>query len=242
MNPRRRLLVAAAIALAVTLVPFGGYVGLPLLWLATWVHEAGHAAVTLLTGGGVERLEVFRDGSGRTLSTGISSTAEAGLIASAGYVTTSLVAAVLLALGRLRGAVRPALIVVGAGMLVCALLVSGDGRVIVALIGAALIALSFAGEGVRGTALDVVAVMMGVNAIRAIWVLFGPGGSVNGEPAGGDADAVARLWFGADWMWAGLWAAIALVLLAAGLWLRLRPGRAPAPQAAQPRDDLGLGL
>jgi hypothetical protein len=227
MASRPRLALAGAIALAISLIPFGGYLGLPLLLLATWVHEAGHAAATLLTGGGVERLEVFSDGSGRVTSSGIGSTTQAVVIASAGYVTTSIVAGLLLVAGRFRGAVRPALLVVGGGMLLSAALIPGEGRVSVALIGLALVGAAFTPIAVRALVLDVVALVTGLNAIRALWVLFGPQGAVDGEPAGDDADAVAELWFGPSAIWAVLWFAIAVAALAGALVLRLRAARSP---------------
>jgi lysophospholipase L1-like esterase len=229
------------VCIVITLLPFGGFVGLPLLWLATWTHEAAHGAAALISGGEVVSIEVFTDGSGvaRTLQGG--GTLQAVFVASAGYVGAALVAGALIVAGRWSRLVGPALLVVGAGMVLSAILAGGAGRWIILLIGVALGALAFTPIGVRSVALDVVAVMMGVNAFKGLWVLFGPQGAVNGEPANSDAEAVAALWFGPSFIWAVLWTILAVVIMAAAVWLRVRGGERPAPPA-RPALTGGLAL
>jgi hypothetical protein len=91
---RRRsiAILAAACALVLPNLPLVHYVLYPLELLVTAVHETSHALAALLTGGSVISVEVFADGSGRTLAQG----GNGLLISSAGYVGSTLFGCLLL--------------------------------------------------------------------------------------------------------------------------------------------------
>jgi hypothetical protein len=88
----QRLLVWACVAaLALWVVTPLRFLLLPLIYYNTHVHELSHALATILTGGQVGFIKVFADGSGVTLSQG----GNGFLVASAGYVGSSIVGGIL---------------------------------------------------------------------------------------------------------------------------------------------------
>jgi hypothetical protein len=93
---QKTLLIASVLSFALWAVPFLRPVALPLLYLNTHVHELCHALTAMATGGSVDFIAVFWDGSGVTPVHGGSML----LTASAGYVGSALVGGLLLALSR----------------------------------------------------------------------------------------------------------------------------------------------
>lgn len=169
MRPHQTaLLLAAAVSLLAFLVPPVGALLLPLRYLNTHLHELGHALVALGTGGSVQHILVFGDGSGVTPVAG----GFLPLVASAGYLGAAAAgAAIVLAMRTERGA-RWALGVTGfalAGSMV--LFVRGDLTGVVSGIAwaAALVAAS---RTLRGSALQFVAglvgLQQGLNALRSL--------------------------------------------------------------------------
>jgi hypothetical protein len=88
----QRLLVWACVAaLALWIVTPLRFLLLPLIYYNTHIHELCHAIAAIVTGGQVGFIEVFGDGSGLTQTRGGSGF----LIASAGYVGSSIVGGIL---------------------------------------------------------------------------------------------------------------------------------------------------
>src|SRR5262245_35736941 len=90
------LLLASAITLILWFIPFAEVITYPIRLFVTFVHESGHALATLLSFGHVNRIELYRDGSGVTETVG----GFRLLISSAGYLSTMLYGAALLLLLR----------------------------------------------------------------------------------------------------------------------------------------------
>lgn len=86
------LIIATALTIIISYIPFGWAVVYPIRLFVTFIHEGGHAAAALLTFGSVDRLTIFADASGVTYTRGGLSL----LIASAGYLTSTLFGAALL--------------------------------------------------------------------------------------------------------------------------------------------------
>lgn len=93
------LLAACIITALLWFVPYASVVTYPVRLLVTFLHEGGHALAALLTGGSVEYIQVFSDGSGVTGTRGGWSVA----VLSAGYLGATLYGALLIALVRFRG-------------------------------------------------------------------------------------------------------------------------------------------
>ncbi len=90
-NDQRLLVWACVAALALWIVTPLRFLLLPLIYYNTHIHELCHAIATVVTGGQVGFIEVFANGSGLTQTRGGSSF----LIASAGYVGSSIVGGIL---------------------------------------------------------------------------------------------------------------------------------------------------
>ena len=138
-NSRTVLMVATAIVVACMFIPYGYLAVYPFRLFNTFVHEAGHAVATVITGGYVESMVVNLDTSGYVLRRG----GWTPLVASAGYLGSILAGAALLFAGRKRSWARPALIVLGVSTLLATVYFSGYGSSL----------LTFAGFGLGVTML-----------------------------------------------------------------------------------------
>ena len=90
------LLLASALTLVLSFIPFAGVITYPIRLFVTFIHEAGHALAALATFGGVKRISLEWSGSGLTFTQG----GWGVMISSAGYLTTTLYGAALLLLLR----------------------------------------------------------------------------------------------------------------------------------------------
>ena len=90
------LLLASGLTVALSFVPHAGWLIYPFRLFVTFIHEGGHALLALLTGGWVTGLRIHLDASGETFSTG----GVPLIIASAGYLASTIYGASLLALCR----------------------------------------------------------------------------------------------------------------------------------------------
>lgn len=92
-----RILVMLVLYFAISY--FGGAIGRKLLYpirlLVTFLHEFGHAAGALLTGGSVENVQIYPDGSGFTRTAGGSR----AIILMGGYLGSAILGNLLLFIG-----------------------------------------------------------------------------------------------------------------------------------------------
>jgi hypothetical protein len=88
------LLVATALTIVISNMPFGTFVVYPLRLFVTFIHEGGHALAALLTLGSVDRLVIHANASGETYTYGGLTI----LISSAGYLASTAYGAGLLTL------------------------------------------------------------------------------------------------------------------------------------------------
>ena len=90
------------LALYYTIKYLGGTYGQYILYginqMVTFLHEFGHAAGAVITGGGVEALQINQDGSGFTMTRGGSR----GVILLGGYIGSAIFGNVLFFIGALR--------------------------------------------------------------------------------------------------------------------------------------------
>ena len=80
-NPGPWLWVAAALSLGLSLTPWGAVALYPFKLFTTWVHECGHALMTVLFGGRVMSIAIEPDTSGVTMSAIPSSAIASGMVA-----------------------------------------------------------------------------------------------------------------------------------------------------------------
>ena len=108
------LWLAAAVCLGVSLTPWGDLVLYPFTLFTTWVHECGHAVMVVLAGGSVSSITIHPDTSGLTRSLMPDGRIARGLVASSGYLGSSLVGCLLVAATRVEKRARPILWGIGA--------------------------------------------------------------------------------------------------------------------------------
>ena len=78
-------------SLVVSLTPWAQFLLYPFKLFTTWVHECGHALMTVLVGGRVTSITIEPDTSGLTQSLVPAGRVARGLVASAGYLGAAVV-------------------------------------------------------------------------------------------------------------------------------------------------------
>lgn len=95
------LLGSVLVTLLLYVLPFGGLIGRPLVWLSTLAHEMGHGVTALLLGGKFQRFMMWADGSGvAELEIDGFGWLRQGLSLAGGLVGPAVAAAICFALGR----------------------------------------------------------------------------------------------------------------------------------------------
>jgi hypothetical protein len=203
-------------------LPFGGFVLYPFKLLGTWLHEGSHGLVMALSGAGLDRMEVYADGSGLAHAQYPVATFGQALIAAAGYMGTPLWGVALLAASRTVRGARWALATGGVLLLSSTILVVANqfGQVALTTTGAVVVLGAFAlPDRWTQIASHVLAAQACINAVVDIRVLYRPTLYINGKAVrDSDAHAMASATFGTDanwavWLWASIWIAWSLALL-----------------------------
>jgi hypothetical protein len=90
------LLGSVVVTLLVYYIPYGLVVGLPLLWLSTFVHELGHGFTAAALGGHFDKFVMHADGSGATSwsASGFFGPVRQALVAAGGLVGPAVGAAI----------------------------------------------------------------------------------------------------------------------------------------------------
>jgi len=213
VTPRRSsdnwLWFAAALSLAVSLTPWGPLALYPFKLFTTWVHECGHAVMTVVLGGSVSSMAIEPDTSGVTRSLIPAGRIAQGLVASAGYLGASVVGCLLMTAGRSKKGARAIVWTIGALMLVTLIVWMRNpfGIAVVLAWSIALVVLSRRGSGgVSLFFLSLLAVQVALDSVYDIRVLF----LVHGHS---DADTMARLFVLPAWFWATAWMLMSIGML-----------------------------
>jgi hypothetical protein len=118
----RFLLLALLSTLILWNVPYGWIIIYPFKIFATWLHELSHGLLMLVTGAGLDRLEIFPDTSGMAMpKRGVPAFPQA-VISCAGYMGTATWGAIFLILGRSTRGARLVLASLGAVLAFSALI------------------------------------------------------------------------------------------------------------------------
>jgi hypothetical protein len=115
------LVVAAALTLALSVLPFGGVLTYPFRIFVTYVHESSHVIATLLTGGRALGMNVDPDGSGVAYHRG----GVGIIVSSAGYLGSTLFGGFLLLLCGRQAVARRTLVWLGVATFAVTLLFVG---------------------------------------------------------------------------------------------------------------------
>jgi hypothetical protein len=212
----RILMWASALTVALWFLPFGNFITYPIRIFVTLVHEGGHALAAIATGGSVGRVMLDWGGSGVTETRGGLSV----LIASAGYLTTTIFgAALLLFLRRPRNSRATSFIT--AGLLLC-LTVFFAGNVAAWLtglaLGAALLILAVKGAtGVTHLVMSFLGVQSVLNAFYDLRTLIYLSAFQPGRPTDAQNMTAATGGFVPAVVWAVGWSVLSMVILAVTL-------------------------
>jgi hypothetical protein len=238
-NPRwerRQALLITAVAMVVVYILWNisvfDFILTPLRLFVTYVHEAGHGLMALLTGGKIAGFVVSSNGSGLTQTLGGSR----ALILPAGYLGAAAFGSFLFYLvNRFPRAINNIAIALGAGMVAFTLIYARPdeaGSLLALTLGVGFgVALILIGARAPRLAalltVNVLAVSTALEAVLDLWNLLGHMGATRGEVSN-DAAAFARditPLIPASFI--GLtWALLAIMMFGAavyfGVWKRLR--------------------
>jgi Peptidase M50B-like len=206
---------AAAISLAVSLTPWAPFLLYPFKLFTTWVHESGHALMTVLVGGRVASITIQPDTSGLTNSLVPAGRVAQGLVASAGYLGAAVVGCLLMASTRVEKRAPVILLTLGAFMLLTLVFWMRNLFGVVAVLAWAVALITLARKGEKNAVrffLSLLAIQVALNAVYDIRVLF----LIHRNQS--DAATMARLFLLPAWVWATTWMLMSIAMLAATLW------------------------
>jgi hypothetical protein len=220
-----RKLLAALVASAVLGIFFWDAWPLyPFKLLVVLMHESGHAAATLLTGGFVEQIRISPDQGGVTLSRYVPSLWRAVVISSAGYVGSTVSGCVLVWLAARTRTGRWPLVALSSWCALVALLYVRDAFTLFFTFGCAAAMLLLARFGFDWLRR---AVLVFLGAFSVCYALYDIRDDLFHLSSSGltDADALARLTYVPAVVWGAAWGALSLLLVALTL-RRVLTGRA----------------
>jgi hypothetical protein len=206
---------AVAVSLVVSLTPWAPFLLYPFKLFTTWVHECGHALMTVVVGGQVRSIAIEPNTSGVTRSLVPAGRIARGLVASSGYLGAAVVGCLLMAATRVDRWTRVILLGLGACMLLTLVFWMRNlfGFAVVLVWGVTLIALARRGmANALRFFLSLLAIQVALNAVYDIRVLFLI------DRAQSDAATMARLFLLPSWVWATAWMLASIAMLGATLW------------------------
>ena len=202
--------------MVVSLTPWAPFLLYPFRLFTTWVHECGHALMTVLVGGRVTSITIEPDTSGLTQSFVPAGRVARGVVASSGYLGAALVGCLLMAATRVEKWAHIILLSLGAFMLVTLVFWMRNlfGFGVVLVWGLALVALASKGMGnAPRFLLSLLAIQVALNSVYDIRVLFLI------DRGRSDAATMARLFLLPSWVWATVWMLMSVAMLGATLWM-----------------------
>jgi hypothetical protein len=204
------LIGLALLSVVLARLPLLSLLVYPFKLFNTFIHEMSHALAALLTGGRVDRFEIYHDGSGVALVRG----GWTWIVASAGYLGSALVGGLLLLLTARGVAPRTVLLALGVILaIMCLLFVRNPfGIVTGLLLVAALIAAATRLEPRwSGGLLLFLTVQMCLKALDSLWDLLRISSSLRDRAT--DAQIMQQATGVPSLVWALLWSAVALLIL-----------------------------
>ena len=198
----------------------------PLRLLVVLVHETGHALATLVFGGKVERIIVGADESGQCLSSLPAGWLPQIAVYSAGYVGSAISGALLLVLAFRFRLHRPVLYAMGVWVTAMGVIYAGNAFTLAYCLGMGAVLLVLARLLPAGAVRALVTVLAVFTGLYALFDLrddlWSPGGS-------GPSDAVllAAQTHVPAFLWALLWSAASVAVLALAGSLSMRRGAEP---------------
>jgi hypothetical protein len=220
MVHRYQIEILLALALLLSFFSWGKRVLFPFQIFTTWVHECWHAVVASLLGASDVSITLATDGSGLTRYRIPKSRFAQGLVASAGYLGSSLTGCVIFFLStqtkeqRLHVSSQTLLLSLCAAIVFSLIFWIRNifGWVVVAIMGVALASLVYfpSAQPYIQPVMIFIGIQTALNALFDIRVLFSIESS---KGVASDAHTLQRLFFLPAWFWALLWLATSLAFM-----------------------------
>jgi hypothetical protein len=208
------LLLAGSATAALWLVPSLRGLALPIVYYNTHIHELCHALAALATGGQVQDIQVFANGSGVAQIQG----GWIPIVASSGYVGSSVVGGLFLAWSRTghgaRSTLKAAALFLGLSLV---FFVRGDGVGLASAIGwVVVLALLAARTGGKAAmfAAQFLGLQLCLTSLQSFAPLFHVAAGVDGHS---DAKILEQATGVPDVLWASSWLAVSLLAVYGGL-------------------------
>jgi hypothetical protein len=226
--PRQAFMIVSVAAILVFIlwnVPQLEFVLYPFRLFVTFVHEAGHSLMAVLTGGSVESFIVYENG------TGVANVAGGNhfFILPAGYLGAAFFGAMLFYLSNTVPQSRVISVVLGGLLILTSLLLRANGIALIVgiVFGLFLIVVGYkANPTINKLLLDILAILTGLNAVLDL-IYLTTNSTVALGPVRNDAAAFSGLTLGIPAVfWAFVWALIAIAMMAASVYYAfIRPIR-----------------
>jgi hypothetical protein len=230
------LLLATAVTILLWFLPLGEYIVYPVRLFVTFIHESGHALMSVVTGGSVQSLTIASDGSGEVYS---ANGFLGGLLtSSAGYLGATAFGVFLLFL--IRKAFSPNRILMGLAIFIGAVtliftvispvfnflsLNSSVASIAFTAVAGTLLAAALFGLGrflsvkYANFAVAFLAVQCVLNAIADLKNVFFASAPLIGSDIHTDAQNMANATGVPGFMWVIVWIGISLLMISLGLRL-----------------------
>lgn len=194
----------------------------PLRLFVTYVHEAGHSIMALITGGQVIQFSISSDGSGLATTAG----GIRALILPAGYLGAAFFGAALFYFTHTLRYPRVISIMLGIGLIIFSVLFARPDRsglplalIIGGLFGIALIAVGWKlNRALNIFILNVLAIITSLNAVMDLLLLINNANHSAGMIRNDAAAFSAEIFPLPAVVWAILWAGLAILLLGAAVY------------------------
>jgi len=231
---RTSLIIASLAAIAVWYIPILRLALAPITFVNTYIHEYCHALVGILTGGSIDRILINNNASGATYVGG----GNPYLTATAGYVGSAIVGAILLRFSHNKKLVRPMLVLL-AGAIMLGIVWKVRGETLGVTIGVISSVLIFVGARFLPLAgaiflAQLLAILQCAASFQAFYWLF----QVNSAGIlANDAGRMGELTGLPPGLWAGIWSAFSAIVIFLSLRATWKDSsRVPPPR--QPRTGI----
>jgi len=219
------LIGSIVLTVAIYVVPYGYYIGYPLVLLSTLAHEMGHGLAGVLVGREFVSLQLYADGSGVATTAGSPSALRGAFVSAGGLVGPAVVAAGLFGLAKRERVAKIALALIGLSLIVTdALLVRNIfGFAFIGVTGLAClyIARDFSKETAR-FAIVFVATQLSLSVFSRGDYLFVEVAQTGSGAMPSDVAQIAQALWLPYWVWGALCGGFSVVVLALGVRSFLR--------------------
>lgn len=214
------LIGSVVLTVVIYIIPYGHYIGYPLILLSTLAHELGHGIAGVLVGREFVSLQLYADGSGVASTAGSPSAIRGAIVSAGGLVGPAIVAGGLFALAKKQRVAKLALALIGVFLIITDALVVRNifGFAFIGLTGLAClyIARDFEGKTAR-FAIVFVATQLALSVFsRGDYLFMEHAQTANGLMPSDVSQIAEALWL-PYWFWGALCGGFSVLVLALGV-------------------------